>query len=86
MSSMTTVVVVTSLVVVVGSSEVALTSSEVTSATVVVGDGSGASVAVGDVDELEQPTLLSAPASTTPNVIKERWGRFKPTIFSARCS
>ena len=84
--SSTTVVAVTSLVVVVGSSEEALTSSEVTSATVVVGDGSGASVAVGDVDELEQATLLSAPASTTPNAIRERWGRLKPTIFSARCS
>ena len=71
-SSTTTVVVVTSTVVVVGSSEVVLASSEVASTTVVVGDGSGASVAVGDVDELEQPIVLSAPASTTPKLMTER--------------
>ena len=71
MSSTTTVVVVTSTVVVVGSIEVVLTSSEVASTAVVV-DGSGASDTVGDVDELEQPTLLSAPASTTPNPMTER--------------
>ena len=64
------------------SSEVALTSS-MTSATVVVADGSGASIAVGDVDELEQLTLLSTRKYNS-NVIKERWGRFKLAIFSAR--
>lgn len=85
-SSTTTVVVVSSTVVVVGSIEVVLASSEVASTTVVVGDGSGVSVAVGDVDELEQPIVLSAPASTTPSAIRERWGRLKPAIFSARCS
>lgn len=79
MSPTTTVVVVTSTVVVVGSSEVVLTSSEVASATVDDGDGSVASVAVGDVDELEQPVLLSAPASTTPNPMKVRQRRLRRT-------
>ena len=81
MPSTTIVVVVSSLVVMVGSSVVVLTSSEVTSATVVV-DGSGASDTVGDVDELEQPTLLSAPASAAPIAIKECRGHLKPTVLA----
>ena len=71
MSSTTTVVVATSLVVVVGSSEVVLTTSEANSVTVDDGDDSGPSVADGDVDELEQPILLSAPESTAPSAIRE---------------
>lgn len=82
MPSTTIVVVVSSLVVMVGSSEVVLTSTEVNSATVVDGDDSGPSIADDDVDEPEQPMLLSAPASAAPIAIKECRGHLKPTVLA----
>ena len=82
MPSTTTAPVVTPLVVVVGSSEVVLTSSEANSVTVVDGVDSDSPVADGDVDELEQPILLSTPASAAPSAIRECWGHLKPTVLA----